>query len=106
LLFGLSTNNNALRHGIADLIREISGLGITKRGDTYLRTLLIHGARSVLSHAKEPEKWLQEIGKRRPKTVVAVALANKMARTIRALLAHDRHYESSYMSAKSDKVPA
>jgi transposase len=31
-------------------------LGITKRGDIYLRTLLIHGARSVLSHAKEPEK--------------------------------------------------
>lgn len=81
-------------------------LGITKRGDIYLRTLLIHGARSVLSHAKEPEKWLQEIGKRRPKNVVAVALANKMARTIWALLAHDRRYEASHVSTKSDKVPA
>jgi transposase len=56
--------------------------GISKRGDTYLRTLLIHGARSVLEHTKEPTVWLQEIGKRRPKNVVAVAMANKTARTI------------------------
>lgn len=74
-------------------------LGISKRGDTYLRTLLIHGARSVLVHAKEPGKWLQEIGKRRPANVVAVALANKTARTIWALLAHDRRYDSSHVSA-------
>lgn len=76
-------------------------LGISKRGDTYLRTLLIHGARSVLSHeAKEPSKWLQEIGKRRPLNVVAVALANKMARTIWALLAYGRKYESTHVSAR------
>jgi transposase len=81
-------------------------LGITKRGDIYLRTLLIHGARSVLSHAKEPEKWLLEIGQRRPKNVVAVALANKMARTIWALLARDRRYDPRHVSAKPDKVPA
>jgi transposase len=74
-------------------------LGISKRGDTYLRTLLIHGARSVLAHTKEPSKWLQEIGKRRPGNVVAVALANKTARTIWALLAHDRRYDSSHLSA-------
>jgi transposase len=75
-------------------------LGISKRGDTYLRTLLIHGARAVLTHAKEPSAWVQEISKRRPPNVVTVALANKMARTIWALLAHDRQYESSYMSVK------
>lgn len=74
-------------------------LGISKRGDTYLRTLLIHGARSVMLHAKEPGKWLQEIGKRRPGNVVAVALANKMARTVWALLAHDRRYDASHVSA-------
>ena len=74
-------------------------LGISKRGDTYLHMLLIHGARSVLVHAKEPGKWLQEIGKRRPANAVAVALANKMARTIWALLAHDRRYDSSHVSA-------
>jgi transposase len=75
-------------------------LGISKRGDTYLRTLLIHGARSVLAHVKEPSTWLQEIGKRRPPNVVAVALANKTARTIWALLAHDRQYDSTHVSAR------
>lgn len=41
-------------------------LGISKRGDTYLRTLLIHGARSVLTHAKEPPPWVTELRQRRP----------------------------------------
>jgi len=75
-------------------------LGISKRGDTYLRTLLIHGARAVLTHTKEPGAWVQEMSKRRPQNVVTVALANKMARTIWALLAHDRQYERSYVSVK------
>jgi transposase len=75
-------------------------LGISKRGDTYLRTLLIHGARAVLTHAKEPSAWIQEMSKRRPPNVVTVALANKMARTIWALLAHDRQYERRYVSVK------
>jgi transposase len=67
-------------------------LGISKRGDTYLRTLLIHGARSTL-RSKEPSPWLQQISVRRPRNVVIVALANKMARTIWALLAHNRSYD-------------
>ncbi|MES3024968.1 MAG: IS110 family transposase [Pseudomonadota bacterium] len=71
-------------------------LGISKRGDTYLRTLLIHGARAVLYHAKEPGKWVEELGKRRPSNVVIVALANKMARTIWAMLAHGRAYEPNH----------
>lgn len=75
-------------------------LGISKRGDMYLRTLLIHGARSVLVHTKEPSCWVQEISKRRPPNVVTVALANKMARTIWALLAHARPYEKGYVSVK------
>ncbi|WP_168788343.1 IS110 family transposase [Paraburkholderia aromaticivorans] len=74
--------------------------GISKRGDTYLRTLLIHGARSVLEHAKEPGEWLEQMKKRRPKNVVIVALANKMARTIWAVLAHDRPYRKDYVSVK------
>ncbi|QTD95479.1 IS110 family transposase [Burkholderia anthina] len=74
--------------------------GISKRGDTYLRTLLIHGARAVLSHAKEPGPWVEQITKRRPKNVVIVALANKMARTIWAVLAHDCPYRKDYVSAK------
>ena len=68
-------------------------LGISKRGDTYLRTLLIHGARSALARGKAPSAWQLRLAKRRPSNVVAVALANKMARTIWALLAHEREYE-------------
>lgn len=73
-------------------------LGISKRGDVYLRTLLIHGARSVITHAKERGAWLQKLLVRRPLNVVIVALANKMARTIWALLAHDRTYEKGYVA--------
>jgi transposase len=75
-------------------------LGISKRGDTYLRTLLIHGARGVLYNSKDPGAWVECIGKRRPPNVVLVALANKMARTIWAVLAHDRPYEAGFMSVK------
>jgi transposase len=72
-------------------------LGISKRGDTYLRTLLIHGARSVLTHAKEPAPWITELRQRRPLNVAVVALANKMARTIWALLAHERTYQKGFV---------
>ena len=68
-------------------------LGISKRGETYLRTLLIHGARSALVHAKLPSAWQLRLVRRRPSNVVVIALANKMARTIWAVLAHDRAYE-------------
>jgi len=64
-------------------------LGISKRGDTYLRTLLIHGARSVIRFAEnkaEPESWLRKLIMWRNKNVAAVALANKNARIIWALL--------------------
>jgi transposase len=73
-------------------------LGISKRGDKYLRTLLIHGARSVLTNSKSPPQWLTELLKRRPKNVAVVALANKMARTIWALTAHERAYQTGYVS--------
>jgi transposase len=58
-------------------------LGISKRGDVYLRTLLIHGARSVIRAAeRHPEQhpWLMQLVARRGKNVAAVALANKHAR--------------------------
>jgi transposase len=71
-------------------------LGISKRGDVYLRTLLIHGARAVITHQKEREPWLDKLLSRRPFNAAAVALANKMARTIWALLAHDRAYQKGY----------
>jgi transposase len=75
-------------------------LGMSKRGDSYLRTLLIHGARSVLQQvARHPERadpWLKRLLARRPKNVVAVALANKNARIAWALLAHGREYQRGF----------
>jgi len=77
-------------------------LGISKRGDTYLRTLLIHGARAVIRVAEnkaEPESWLRKLMARRNKNVAAVALANKNARIIWALLAKGKTYEQDYTPA-------
>lgn len=79
---------------------KVNLLGISKRGDTYLRTLLIHCARSVLTHAKNPGPWVEQIKKRRPPNVVTVALANKTARTIWAILVHERQYEKEHVSVK------
>lgn len=79
---------------------KVKLLGISKRGDTYLRTLLIHGARSVLYHAKQPGTWLEQLRQRRSVNVAIVAMANKMARTIWALLVHDRPYQKDYVSVK------
>jgi transposase len=79
---------------------KVELLGISKRGDTYLRTLLIHGARSVLTHTKDPGEWVEQMKKRRPLNVVVVALANKIARTIWALLAHQRPYPKGYRSVR------
>lgn len=76
-------------------------LGISKRGDVYLRTLLIHGARAVVPSAErkiETETWLKGLLGRRPKNVAAVALANKNARTVWALLAHGRDYRPNTLS--------
>jgi transposase len=73
---------------------------ISKRGDTYMRTLLIHGARSVLSHAKDPGPWLQQIKERRPANVVIVAQAAKMARMIWALTAKETDYQRGFKSVR------
>ena len=79
---------------------KVNLLGISKRGDTYLRTLLIHGARSVLANAKEPGPWLEQIKVRRPANVVIVAQAAKMARTIWAVTAKQQEYQRGYRSTK------
>jgi transposase len=75
-------------------------LGISKRGDTYLRTLLIHGARAVVRVAERKlnhaGSWLAGVMGRRNKNVAAVALANKNVRIVWALLAHDREYTADY----------
>jgi len=77
-------------------------LGISKRGDSYLRTLLIHGARAVIRRAENlpAGTWLNKLLARRNKNVAAVALANKNARIVWALLTHgDRRFRADYTPA-------
>lgn len=68
--------------------------GISKRGDSYLRTLLIHGARNLVRVAEPPE-WIAQMLKRRPFNVVATAVAHKLARTAWAMAAHGSSYQAS-----------
>jgi transposase len=78
-------------------------LGISKRGDSYLRMLLVHGARAVIRVAeKKPgyaDSWLARLIGRRHPNIAAVALANKNARIVWALLKHDRDYRIAYQPA-------
>jgi len=72
-------------------------LGISKRGDGYLRSLLIHGARAVISHIQRRLRsgqpggnpWVEQLLLHRHPNKVAVALANKMARIAWVLLARN-----------------
>ena len=76
---------------------------ISKQGDPYLRTLLIHGARAVLLAARSAQRrgssldrlraWALEIQERRGHNKAAVALANKLARIVWATWRFDRHFE-------------
>jgi len=78
-------------------------LGISKRGDSHLRMLLVHGARAVIRVAeKKPgyaDSWLARLIGRRHPNITAVALANKNARIVWALLKHDRDYRIGYQPA-------
>jgi transposase len=77
-------------------------LGISKRGDGYLRRLLVHGARAVVRFAETKamaDPWLRNLVGRRHSNVAAVALANKNARVVWALLAHGREYQPGYRCA-------
>lgn len=74
-------------------------MGISKRGDCYVRTLLIHGARAVIQQAErrnEADSWLKRLLARRSKNVATVAVAAKNARIAWAILAHGRDYDSEY----------
>jgi transposase len=70
---------------------------ISKRGDSYLRTLLINGARSLVRR-KHPEPWVAQLLQRRPFNVVVVAVAHKLARTAWAIVAHQREYDAQWKS--------
>ena len=75
-------------------------LGISKRGDVYLRTMLIHGARAVVSQAKHRDdrlsQWVTSIAKRKHPNVAAVALANKTARMAWAMLRNEVNYDPDF----------
>ena len=80
---------------------------ISKRGDRYLRRLLVVGAHAVLKQARrQPEKypWLTQLLARKPFKVVAVALANKMARIAWALLAKGDTYRVPALAAAAQGV--
>ena len=78
---------------------------ISKRGDAYLRMLLVHGARSVLCHAKKTKEhdrlrtWALGLEKRLRHNKAAVALANKLARIAWAVWKHDRAFASQPQAA-------
>ena len=74
-------------------------LGISKRGDVYLRSLLIHGGRSVVRHADKHQDyrscWIQDLVQRRNVNIAAVAVANKNVRIAWRLLQGDATYQIS-----------
>ena len=80
-------------------------LGISKRGDSYLRTLLVHGARSAILAARRRKEsrenpWLAKLLDRRHANIAAVALANKNARILWALMAHGRDFDPAFAAAR------
>jgi transposase len=79
-------------------------LGMSKRGNPYLRTLLIHGARSAILAAQRKTEntnvWLANLLNRRHPNIAAVALANKNVRTVWALLAHGREFKADYVPTR------
>ena len=75
-------------------------LGISKRGDVYLRTLMIHGARAVVARAKHKDdrlsRWVTNIANKKHPNVAAVALANKTARMAWAMLRNETDYDPDF----------
>jgi transposase len=74
-------------------------LGISKRGDRYLRTLLIHGARATVHRARHKtdarSRWIVRLEQRRGKNIATVAIANKNARIAWVLLTSDAEYRKA-----------
>lgn len=78
-------------------------LGISKRGNPYVRKLLIHGARSLLKHLHRQHHelgfWMTQLEQRAQNNVVAVAVANKLSRITWAVLARGEVYRSASAAA-------
>jgi transposase len=69
-------------------------MGLSKRGDIYFRTLLMHGARSVIIQGKR-SAWIDGLLKRRPFNVAVAAVANKLARPMWVVLVRPEGYRAS-----------
>jgi hypothetical protein len=78
-------------------------LGISKRGNKYLRKQLIHGARAALPHIAERDtplgRWAKELMSRTHRNVAVVALANKLARIAWAVLQRRKPFDAKAVSA-------
>lgn len=105
LLDGSGWRNSRQFASCLGLVPSHSGTGgkvrmgrISKRGDAYLRTLLIHGARNLV-RVPNPPQWVAALLARRPFNVVATAVAHKLARIAWAMAAHDRSYDKAWKSA-------
>jgi transposase len=76
-------------------------LGISKRGDAYLRSILIHGARAVVFQEKHKDdrlsQWATGIAQRRHPNVAAVALANKTVRMAWAMMRNETDYDPEFV---------
>jgi transposase len=76
--------------------------GISKRGDAYLRCLLVHGARAAMRTAKDKDdslsRWITNLQARRHTNVAAVAMANKMARMAWAMMTKGVDYDPDFSS--------
>jgi transposase len=73
---------------------KVRQLGLSKRGDAYVRTLLMHGARAVIARSVQ-SAWVQSLLARRPYNVVVAALANKLARTAWAVLTKGKAFDQA-----------
>jgi transposase len=79
---------------------------ITKAGNRYLRRLLIHGARSLYSLSKKTDQenqsrslqWMTGLCGRAHTNIAVVAMANKLARIVWAIIVHDREYDPTFVS--------
>jgi transposase len=78
-------------------------LGISKRGDAYVRSLLVHGARAMICTAVTKDdrlsRWVIDLAQRSHPNVACVALANKTARMAWAMLRHNSDYQPERAAA-------
>lgn len=82
--------------------------GISKRGDVYIRQLLVHGARAVLGHTlRKPDRaasWLSRLAARRNTNIAVIAQANKMARVVWAMLTREEGFRPDIVAVPTGNI--